>query len=278
MLLTSKKKSSHPISTAFKISQKLGVSNFKTLSGLGIYGKINEHNYYLGNDKLLTKLKIKNNNIKDYDYLVRNGCSIIYIIENKRIIGLIGVRDIIRPNIKDVIHKFAENNIEVIMLTGDNDITARIIAQELGIKKVIANVLPQDKAEHNKQLTAKGKKVIMVGDGINDAPALVNATIGISVNDGTDIAMDSADVILMKNDINNIIDLIAISKQSYKVIKQNLFWAFFYNLCMIPIAMGLFSNIGISMTPMFGSIAMIFSSLTVVLNALRFGRVKNEKI
>ena len=272
------KKSSHPISTAFKISQKLGVSNFKTLSGLGIYGKINEHNYYLGNDKLLTKLKIKNNNIKDYDYLVRNGCSIIYIIENKRIIGLIGVRDIIRPNIKDVIHKFAENNIEVIMLTGDNDITARIIAQELGIKKVIANVLPQDKAEHIKQLTAKGKKVIMVGDGINDAPALVNATIGISVNDGTDIAMDSADVILMKNDINNIIDLIAISKQSYKVIKQNLFWAFFYNLCMIPIAMGLFSNIGISMTPMFGSIAMIFSSLTVVLNALRFGRVKNEKI
>ena len=270
------KKSSHPISTAFMIGKKLEVRNFKTLSGIGIYGKINKNEYYLGNDKLLTKLKIKNHNIKDYDYLVRNGCSIIYIVENKSVIGLLGVRDIIRTNIKDVIHKFYNNNIEVIMLTGDNEVTAKIIANELGIRKVIANVLPKDKAKHIKQLTENGKKVIMVGDGINDAPALVNATIGISVNDGTDVAMDSADVILMNNDINNIIDLIAISKQSYKVIKQNLFWAFFYNICMIPIAMGLFSNIGISMTPMFGSIAMIFSSLTVVLNSLRFGKVKNE--
>lgn len=114
----------------------------------------------------------------------------------------------------------------------------------------------------------------MVGDGINDAPALVNATIGVSINDGTDVAMDSADVILMNNDIKNILDLIAISKHSYKVIKQNLFWAFIYNLCMIPIAMGLFENIGIQMNPMFGSIAMVLSSLTVVLNSLRFGRVK----
>ena len=159
------------------------------------------------------------------------------------------------------------------MLTGDNDITAKVIASELGIKKVIANVLPNMKANYVKKLVDSGRKVIMVGDGINDAPALATATIGVSVNDGTDVAMDSSDVILMNNDMSNILDLIVISKKAYKVIKQNLFWAFFYNLCMLPIAMGLLENFGISMTPMFGSIAMIFSSLTVVFNSLRFGMV-----
>ena len=268
------KNSSHPISTAFKINKKLEVNDFKTINGIGIYGKVNKKEYYLGNDKILSKIKIKDTNKKDYDYLAKNGCSIIYIIENNVVIGLIGVRDIIRIDIKDVIHKFNKNNIEVVMLTGDNEVTAKIIANELGITKVIANVLPQEKAKHIKKLIDNDKKVIMVGDGINDAPALVSATIGISVNDGTDVAMDSADVILMNNDMRNILDLITISKRSYNVIKQNLFWAFFYNICMIPIAMGLFSNIGINMTPMFGSIAMIFSSLTVVLNSLRFGRVK----
>lgn len=268
------KNSSHPISTAFKINKKLEVNDFKTLNGIGIYGKANGKEYYLGNDRILSKLKIKNTNKKDYDYLAKNRCSIIYVIENNVVIGLIGVRDIIRADIKDVIHNFNKNNIEVVMLTGDNEVTAKIIANELGITKVIANVLPQEKAKHIKKLIGNGKKVIMVGDGINDAPALVSATIGISVNDGTDVAMDSADVILMNNDMRNILDLIIISKHSYNVIKQNLFWAFFYNICMIPIAMGLFSNIGINITPMFGSIAMIFSSLTVVLNSLRFGRVK----
>ncbi len=268
------KNSSHPISTAFKVNKKLEVNDFKTLNGIGIYGKINGKEYYLGNDKILSKLKIKDTNKRDYDDLVKNGCSIIYIIENNVVIGLIGVRDIIRTDIKDIIHKLNKNNIEVVMLTGDNEITAKIIANELGITKVIANVLPQEKAKHIKKLIDNGKKVIMVGDGINDAPALVSSTIGISINDGTDVAMDSADVILMNNDMKNILDLITISKRSYNVIKQNLFWAFFYNICMIPIAMGLFSNMGINMTPMFGSIAMIFSSLTVVLNSLRFGRVK----
>lgn len=266
--------SSHPISTAFKVSKRLEVKDFKILNGIGICGKVNDTKYYLGNDKILDKLKIKNNKMEDYNYLVQNGCSIIYVVEGKKVIGLIGVRDIIRTEIKDIIDKFNKNNIEVIMLTGDNEVTAKLIAKELGISKVIANVLPQEKAKHIRKLIDEGKMVAMVGDGINDAPALVCATVGISVNDGTDVAMDSADVILMNNDMNNIMDLITISKKSYKVIKQNLFWAFFYNLCMIPIAMGLFSNFGINMTPMFGSIAMIFSSLTVVLNSLRFGRVK----
>ena len=268
------KKSSHPISTAFKINKKLEVNNFKTLNGIGIYGEVIGKKYYLGNAKILAKLKIKAVNTNDYDYLVKNGCSIIYIIEDNVVIGLIGVRDIIRTDIKNVISKFNKNNIEVIMLTGDNEVTAKTIANELGIANVIANVLPSDKEKYIKQLLDNGKKVTMVGDGINDAPALISATIGVSVNDGTDVAMDSADVILMNNDMGNILDLITISNHSYKIIKQNLFWAFFYNICMIPIAMGLFSNIGINMTPMFGSIAMTFSSLTVVLNSLRFRKVK----
>lgn len=268
--------SQHPIATAFKINKPLKVHNFKTWNGMGIYGELNSKKYYLGNEKLLSKLKIKNTYNDDYTYLTQNGCSIIYVVEDNRIIGLIGVRDIIRTDIKDIIQKMNKSNMEVIMLTGDNEVTAHRIAKELEITSVIANVLPQTKAEHIKKLISEGKKVIMVGDGINDAPALVSATIGISVNDGTDVAMDSADVILINNNIHNILDLIQISKQSYRVIKQNLFWAFFYNICMIPVAMGLFSNIGIHMTPMFGSIAMIFSSLTVVFNALRFGRMKNE--
>ena len=267
------KHSSHPISRAFNLKKKFTVTDFKTLDGMGIYGKINNKDYYLGNEKIILNLKIKNNYKKDYNFLIKNACSIIYIIENRKIIGLIGVRDIIRSDIKDIINKFYNNRINVIMLTGDNDITAKVIASELGIKKVIANVLPNMKANYVKKLVDSGRKVIMVGDGINDAPALATATIGVSVNDGTDVAMDSSDVILMNNDMSNILDLIVISKKAYKVIKQNLFWAFFYNLCMLPIAMGLLENFGISMTPMFGSIAMIFSSLTVVFNSLRFGMV-----
>ena len=267
------KHSSHPISRAFNLKKKFTVTDFKTLDGMGIYGKINNKDYYLGNEKIILNLKIKNNYKKDYNFLIKNACSITYIVENRKIIGLIGVRDIIRSDIKDIINKFYNNRINVIMLTGDNDITAKVIASELGIKKVIANVFPNMKANYVKKLVDSGRKVIMVGDGINDAPALATATIGVSVNDGTDVAMDSSDVILMNNDMSNILDLIVISKKAYKVIKQNLFWAFFYNLCMLPIAMGLLENFGISMTPMFGSIAMIFSSLTVVFNSLRFGMV-----
>ena len=267
------KHSSHPISRAFNLKKKFTVTDFKTLDGMGIYGKINNKDYYLGNEKIILNIKIKNNYKKDYNFLIKNACSIIYIIENRKIIGLIGVRDVIRSDIKDIINKFYNNRINVIMLTGDNDITAKVIASELGIKKVIANVFPNMKANYVKKLVDSGRKVIMVGDGINDAPALATATIGVSVNDGTDVAMDFSDVILMNNDMNNILDLIVISKKAYKVIKQNLFWAFFYNLCMLPIAMGLLENFGISMTPMFGSIAMIFSSLTVVFNSLRFGMV-----
>ncbi len=266
--------STHPISSAFEIKKKVNVINFKNLDGMGIYGEISGNKYYLGNDRMLKKLKISNVNDDDYQNLLESGCSIIFIAENSSIIGLFGVKDIVRKNMKNVINKFTKQNIDVIMLTGDNEKTALIVAKELGITNVKADVIPKEKAQFIKSLVDDGKKVIMVGDGINDAPSLVNATIGVSVNDGTDVAMDSAKVILMNNDMGNILDLIYISKKSYKIIKQNMFWAFFYNICMIPIAMGFFSSFGINMSPMFGSIAMTISSLTVVLNSLRLRRVK----
>lgn len=155
------------------------------------------------------------------------------------------------------------------MLTGDNEKTAQKIANNLGITKIVANVLPTKKAEFVKDLKKKENHVLMCGDGINDSPALASADIGVSVKSGTDIAMDSSDVILTRNDLKNIVDLIFISKKTIRIIKQNLFWAFFYNTLMIPIAMGILKPIGVSVNPMIASLAMVFSSITVICNSLR---------
>lgn len=155
------------------------------------------------------------------------------------------------------------------MLTGDNIKTAEKIAKDIGITQVIANVLPNEKAKTVKELKDAENYVLMCGDGINDSPALASADIGVSVNSGTDIAMDSSDVILTRNDLSGIVNLINISKKTIRNIKQNLFWAFFYNLLMIPIAMGILKPIGISINPMIASLAMVFSSITVIANSLR---------
>ena len=160
------------------------------------------------------------------------------------------------------------------MLTGDNNKTAKSIADTLGIKNVIANVTPNEKSNIIKKLKEEGKIVMMCGDGINDSPALALSDIGVSVNSGTDIARDSSDVILTKNDLTSIMNLINISKKTIRNIKQNLFWAFFYNSLMIPIAMGVLSGIGININPMIASLAMVLSSFTVILNALRLKRIK----
>ena len=160
------------------------------------------------------------------------------------------------------------------MLTGDNKETGEKIAKDIGITKVIANVLPSEKAKTIKQFKQDNRYVMMCGDGINDSPALACANIGVSINSGTDIARDSSDVILTKNDLVSIINLIKISKKTIRNIKQNLFWAFFYNCLMIPIAMGILKPIGISINPMLASIAMIFSSITVILNASRLKNIK----
>ena len=158
------------------------------------------------------------------------------------------------------------------MLTGDNKETAEKIAKEIGITKIYANVLPKEKVQVIKQLKEENKYVMMCGDGINDSPALATADIGVSVNSGTDIAMDSSDVILTKNDLNSILNLIHISKKTVRNIKQNLFWAFFYNCLMIPVAIGVFAGIGITINPMIASLAMVFSSITVICNSLRLKR------
>ncbi len=269
--------SSHPIHTAFDVTKKLDVSHFEELSGMGILAKINDDEYYLGNHKILTRLKLKNRYQTKEDDYSKAGCSIIYVVQNKKLIGIIGVKDTVREESKEAIREFMHRGIDVVMLTGDHEGVANQIAKEVGIRHVISDVLPKEKASYIEKLKQDGKHVIMVGDGINDAPALVASSIGISINQGTDVAMDSADVILMNNSLSNIIDFIDISKRSYHIIWQNLFWAFFYNALMIPIAAGLLSPLGITMNPMVASIAMTISSLTVVMNSLRLRRWKNER-
>ena len=270
-------KSTHPIAKAFEEYSTLEATDFENISGYGIKCVVNEQEIILGNSKILDYFKIENTHIEDEKKLSQDGNSIIYVVQNREIIALIGVNDILRDNVKDIIEKLNKNKIEAIMLTGDNTETANAIAKKIGITNVIADVLPSQKSEIIKKLKNNGKKVIMCGDGINDSPALANADIGVSVNSGTDIAMDSSDVILMKNDLNRILDLINISKHTIKNIKQNLFWAFFYNSLMIPVAIGLFKPWGITINPMMASFAMVISSLTVILNALRLKRLERNK-
>lgn len=268
-------KSTHPIGKTFvdymnenNIS-KLETENIQNIAGYGLTGEIKQEKIILGNRKIVEKFNIQNNHLNDEKQLTSEGNSIIYVIKNEEIIALIGVNDIIRENAKEVLKNINEQNIKTIMLTGDNKETAEKIGKELGITEVISNVLPAQKAETIKKLKTEGNRVMMCGDGINDSPAITNADIGVSVKSGTDIAMDSADVILTKNDLNAILKLINISEKTVKNIKQNLFWAFFYNVLMIPIAIGVLKPIGISLNPMIASFAMIFSSLTVIFNALR---------
>ena len=273
-------KSSHPISKAFEgyMSEnnvtQLEVSDFENIPGFGIKGKVENEEIMLGNSKLLDKYNIENNHAGDENVLSSNGNSIIYVIKNNEIIALIGACDIIRENVPNVIKELQDQGITTVMLTGDNKKTASKIAEELDINIVYSNVVPSEKAEVIKRLKEENKYVMMCGDGINDSPALSLSDIGVSIHGATDIAMDSSDVILTQNNLNSILKLINISKKTFKIIKQNLFWAFFYNLIMIPIAIGILKPIGITITPMIASLAMVFSSITVILNTLRLKKLK----
>ena len=273
-------KSIHPIGKAFenyleenKI-EKLEVKEFGSVTGLGIIGKVAGQKLILGNSKILNEYNVENVYSKDEEEFTKKGNSIVYVANENKILALIGVNDIIRENSKDIIRILNNNNIQTVMLTGDHKETAEKIAKDIGITKVIANVLPSEKAKTIKELKQENRYVMMCGDGINDSPALASSDIGVSMNSGTDIAMDSSDVILTKSDLTSIINLNKNSKKTIRNIKQNLFWAFFYNCLMIPIAMGLLKPIGISINPMIASVAMVFSSITVILNASRLKSIK----
>ena len=274
------KKATHPIAKAFTDyleENKLNiveVDSFEEITGYGIIGKIDNKEIVLGNKKILDKYHITNKYKEDEEKLAKKQNSIIYVVIDKQINAIIGVNDIVRENSKQVIEKLNKLGVETIMLTGDNEIAANEIAKEIGISNVIANVLPKEKVETIKNIKQDDKFVMMCGDGVNDSPALASSDIGISLHSGTDIAMNSAGVILTKSDLNGVLNLINISNKTIRNIKQNLFWAFIYNILMIQIAVGVFKPIGISINPMIASLAMTISSLTVVLNALRLKRIK----
>ena len=269
------KKSEHPIARAIvKKAQEEKIEleeikEFKAIPGFGVEGITKKgEEYLIGNKKLMVENNIKISNEQDEKDLVNQENSILFVSLNNELIALIGVKDILKENVIDVIKKLKNRNIDIVMLTGDNEKTADIIAKEIGINKVISNVTPKEKSEQIKKLKTNGL-VMMCGDGINDSVSLVTADIGVSVSSGTDIAMDSSQVVLMNDNLEKIDNLIEISRKTIRNIKQNLFWAFFYNICMIPIACGILQPFGITMNPMIAAFAMTISSLTVVLNALR---------
>ena len=244
------------------------VEEFKSIPGYGVSANINQNKYLIGNKKLMLENNITISQEQDELNLVSDGNSILFVTEGQKLIALIGVKDVLKDESKDIVQKLKKRNIKVVMLTGDNEKTAKAIANQIGVDEVIANVLPKQKAEEIKKFKEKGL-VMMCGDGINDSVSLVTADIGVSVSSGTDIAMDSSNVVLMNDNLEKIEDLISISEKTIKNIKQNLFWAFFYNICMIPIACGILEPLGVVMNPMIAAFAMTISSLTVVLNALR---------
>ena len=277
------KNSEHPLSTAIlnKIEEEkietLDVSDFKVILGKGIYGKILKKEYICGNLKFLNENNINVNNeiALVVDNLQNDAKTILYVADKSSIIGIIAVKDIVKPSSYLMIKNLNKMGIDSVMITGDNKYVANSIAKEVGIKKVVSDVLPDDKEKEVRKLQADGKKVAFIGDGINDSPALARADVGIAIGNGTDIAIESADVVLMKNDLMEVITSIKLSKKVISNIKMNLFWAFFYNSVGIFIASGiLYPKFGITLSPMIGALAMSLSSVCVVTNALRINKFK----
>ncbi len=254
------------------------ISDFKAIPGHGIEVVIDGEKLYLGNRKLMNE---KNIILGDYELksteLAQQGKTPMFVAKEGKLIGIVAVADTLKENSKRAVESLHKMGIEVVMLTGDNKNTAAAIGKEVGIDRVIAEVLPQDKANKVKELQNEGKKVAMVGDGINDAPALAMADIGIAIGSGTDVAIESADIVLMRSDIMDVIGAIQLSKQTIRNIKQNLFWAFGYNVLGIPVAMGVLHIFGGPLlNPMLAALAMSFSSVSVLLNALRLKQFKTR--
>lgn len=260
-------KSNHPLAKSVCATSKevYEVSNFEEIAGMGIQGKIQGNMYFAGNHKFVQSKKVENDLEQEEKEFTQKGESIIYLFTEEKVLAIVGLADEIKPEMKETIQKLQEKKKRVVMLTGDNENTANNIAQSLGIKEVISNVSPKEKLDKIKELNKK-QSCLMVGDGINDSPALKAATIGVSVANGTDISADSADIILLNENMDTIYELFQIGKKTIRIIKENLFWALFYNVCMIPLATGI---LPISINPMLASLAMTLSSLTVVVNSLR---------
>lgn len=267
ILKSLEKNSNHPLAKSIYNDEKdiFSVEEFKEEPGLGIKGKINGIQYFAGNYKYVEKMQVENKLKVEEEKIISKGESIVYLFNKKETLLIIGLADTIKKDVVKTVNELKKLDKKIFMLTGDNDKTAKIIAKQVGIENVISNVSPKQKLEKIKELNSNNN-CAMVGDGINDSPSLKTATIGISVENGTDISADSSDVILLNENMSNILKLFKIGKNTIRIIKQNLFWALFYNIYMIPLATGLFP---ISLNPMIASLAMTLSSLTVVLNSLR---------
>ncbi|MDO5725437.1 MAG: heavy metal translocating P-type ATPase [Tissierellia bacterium] len=282
---TLEKPSEHPLSKAIieyaneNNAKDYKVSDFEALSGLGIRGKIDEKVYIAGNKVFIEQNGLDSKNIsKEIEKLAMEGKTPLIFANEEKILGIIAVSDVLKENSKAAIESLNKMGIDTFMITGDNKQTATAIAQKLNLKHFIADVMPEDKDKAVRDLMEKGKVVAMVGDGINDAPALMRSDVGIAIGAGTDVAIESADIVLMKNDLTDVLNAINLSKKTIKNIKQNLFWAFFYNTLGIPIAAGLlYESMGLKLSPMIGALAMSLSSLFVVTNALRLNGFKFTK-
>ena len=253
---------------------------FRAMPGYGIRATIDDKEIQIGNRKLMTSRKISTEAAeKDYEILSNEGKTPMFISVNNELAGLIAVADVVKETSKAAIERMHKLGLKVIMLTGDNEKTAKYIAKEVGIDKVIAEILPFQKSEEVKKLQEAGEFVAMVGDGINDSPALAQANVGIAIGSGTDVAIESADIVLIRNDLNDVAGAIALSKATITNIKENLFWAFFYNVIGIPFAAGIFYAFfnGPKLDPMIAAFAMSLSSVSVLMNALRlkFFKVKD---
>lgn len=271
------KLSEHPLAEAIVAEAKkrrinfLPVEDFKQIPGQGISGNINGKVCLAGNSRMMNAFRVSNDKlVRLGEQLADNGKTPLFFSYGGKMVGVVAVADVVKPTSKQAIQELSSMGIEVVMLTGDNKKTAQAIQKQVGVDRVVAEVFPEDKEKEIRRLQEQGKKVAMVGDGVNDAPALARADVGIAIGAGTDVAIESADFVLMKSDLLDVSTAIQLSKAVIRNIKQNLFWAFIYNIIGIPIAAGVFYlAFGLKMNPMIGALAMSFSSVFVVSNALR---------
>ncbi|MDD2494868.1 MAG: heavy metal translocating P-type ATPase [Tissierellia bacterium] len=282
---SAEKGSEHPLADAIVEEANImnielyDVNNFEAISGQGLEALVNNKKYYLGNKRLINEknLNIGNFEEKSIKY-AEEGKTPLYFADENEVLGIITVADVVKPTSKKAIQEFEAMGIEVVMLTGDNKKTAEAIQKQLGISRAIAEVMPQDKEKEIRKIQESGRKVAMIGDGINDAPALARADVGIAIGAGTDVAIESADIVLIRSDLLDAVTAVQLSKATIKNIKQNLFWAFIYNSIGIPLAAGVFYSIlGWKLNPMFAGAAMSLSSVSVVTNALRLKFFKPKR-